>query len=653
MKLSVVIVNYNVLHFLEQCLFSVFKAVKNIPCEVFVVDNDSVDGSVAMVREKFPQVKLIENKSNFGFSYANNQAIRISRGEYILLLNPDTVVEEDTFIKILNFMDSKPDAGGLGVKMIDGKGRYLPESKRGLPTPTVAFYKVFGISKIFPKSKKFGKYHLGYLNKDKIHEVEILAGAFMLLRKTVIDKTGLLDETFFMYGEDIDLSYRITCAGYRNYYFAETTIIHYKGESTKKGSINYVRIFYNAMIIFAKKHFSSKNAKAFTVLINIAIYIRAFLAILSNFIKDALLPILDAFFIFIGFYLIKPYWEIYKFGGSGEYPDTFLKYAVPAYIIFWISSIFLTGGYERPAKIINILKGILAGTILILVAYALLNEEYRFSRALIIFGSLWAFTVILIVRVIFKFLKIKEYVLSDNIRKKVAVIGYTEEAQRVGEILRQSGVKPNVLGFISPENIDDNNIYMGNIGQLPQIVRINKIDELIFCARDISTQNIIKSMLSLSEIKIDYKIASPDSISVIGSNSINTSGDLYTINLNLIAKSANKRNKRLLDFFLALIFLGLSPLLVFLQKNPLNFHMNIIYVFLGMKSWVGYDTNFDKVNINLPKIKKGVLCLSDVSKKNELKKEVSDRINIAYARDYKLLNDLVIVVKGIRMLGKK
>ena len=217
MKLSVIIVNYNVAHFLEQALNSVFKALKNVDGEVFVVDNNSVDSSVAMVQAKFPQVHLIANKENVGFSKANNQAIRLSQGEYVLLLNPDTVVEEDTFEKCIRFMDETPDAGGLGVKMVNGKGEFLPESKRGIPLPSVAFYKLFGLSKLFPKSQRFGAYHLTYLDENEIHSVEVLAGAFMLLRKSVLDQIGLLDEDYFMYGEDIDLSYRILKGGYKNY----------------------------------------------------------------------------------------------------------------------------------------------------------------------------------------------------------------------------------------------------------------------------------------------------------------------------------------------------------------------------------------------------------------------------------------------------
>jgi GT2 family glycosyltransferase len=216
-KISVIIVNYNVEYFLEQCLNSVRKALENVSGEVFVVDNNSIDGSVEMVAQKFPEVNLIANKDNRGFSKANNQAIELSSSEYVLLLNPDTVVEEDTFTKVIQFMNDHPDAGGLGVRMLDGKGNFLPESKRGLPTPSVAFYKIFGLSRLFPKSKRFSQYHLGNLSEFETNEIDILSGAFMLMRKEALDKVGLLDEAFFMYGEDVDLSYRIQLGGYKNY----------------------------------------------------------------------------------------------------------------------------------------------------------------------------------------------------------------------------------------------------------------------------------------------------------------------------------------------------------------------------------------------------------------------------------------------------
>ena len=307
MKLSIIIVNFNVKYFLEQALLSVRKASKGLEVETFVVDNDSADESVEMIRKKFPEVNLIENKENVGFSTANNQAIRIAKGEYVLLLNPDTVVEEDTFSKCINFMDAHPKSGGLGVQMIDGSGRFLPESKRGLPSPFVAFCKTFGLSKLFPKSKTFNRYHLGFLSKEETNEVDVLSGAFMMLRKSVLDEIGLLDERYFMYGEDIDLSYRIIKAGYKNYYFADTTIIHYKGESTKKGSLNYVRTFYNAMIIFAKTHFKGEQAALYIVLLQIGIYFRAIVTMFSNLFKKLALPLLDVLIIFIGLYIVKDF----------------------------------------------------------------------------------------------------------------------------------------------------------------------------------------------------------------------------------------------------------------------------------------------------------------------------------------------------------
>ncbi|MDX5348763.1 MAG: glycosyltransferase family 2 protein, partial [Hymenobacteraceae bacterium] len=403
-KLSVIIVNYNVCYFLEQALLSVRKAMQGLEGDVWVVDNNSVDGSVEMVRQKFPEVHVIANKENVGFSRANNQAIRASEGEYVLLLNPDTVVEEDTFVKCCRFMDEHPDAGGLGVKMLDGQGEFLPESKRGLPTPWVAFYKIFGLSALFPKSRKFGRYHLGYLDKDEVHEIEVLSGAFMLMRRETLNKVGLLDEDYFMYGEDIDLSYRITQGGYKNYYFPHTRIIHYKGESTKRTSVNYVFVFYRAMIIFAKKHFSGSHAGIFSFLINTAIYLRAGMAIAARFIKAALPVLLDAALIFVGMNFLKTYWENNHKYVPDYYPPEFMLVAVPAYIFIWLISTYFSGGYDKPFKPSKLVIGIVAGTILI-SAISNFLDEYRFSKALIILGGIWSIIALLGRRLLFHFYK--------------------------------------------------------------------------------------------------------------------------------------------------------------------------------------------------------------------------------------------------------
>lgn len=653
MKLSVIIVNYNVEHFLEQCLHSVRKASKNLSVEIFVVDNNSVDGSLAMIRNKFPEVKLIANKQNTGFSRANNQAMRIAQGEYILLLNPDTVVEETTFDKVVAFMDTHPDAGGLGVQMIDGKGNFLPESKRGLPTPAVAFYKIFGLSKIFPKSKTFGRYHLGYLDKNQTHEVEILSGAFMLMRKAALDKVGLLDEDFFMYGEDIDLSYRIILGGYRNYYFHDTRIIHYKGESTKKSSVNYVFVFYRAMAIFARKHFSAQNARLFSFLINLAIYLRAGAAIMARFIKAAALPLFDlALLLGVHYLITRSYAEVIKFGQGGAYKPELVNILLPAYNIIWLLAVYFSGGYDRPVRLIKIVRGVFVGTAANLVMYALLPEEWRFSRAIILLGAGWAMTGLLLSRLLFHLSRIKSMRIDSGLAQRIAIVGSPEECRRVKGLLGQTSAQAGFVGFVSAtdEELNDSS-YIGRFGQLTDIVTIYGIDEVIFCAKDLPANEIIDRMARLGDSrKVSYKIAPPESLSIIGSNSIDTAGDLYVIDINSVSKAVNRRNKRVIDVSLSLLFLSVFPLLMWITRRPFGFVANIFAVLIGIKSWVGYAPAED-ASIHLPKIRTGVLNPADVLPAGQRTEMVCSRLNLLYAKDYQVGNDLNIVRKGLRELG--
>jgi O-antigen biosynthesis protein len=655
MKLSIVIVNYNVKYFLEQCIHSIHKAIDGLKAEIFVVDNNSVDGSVKMVREKFPDVILIDNKDNRGFSRANNQAIKQAKGEYILLLNPDTILEDDTLVKCVRFMDEHPDAGGLGVKMIDGKGKFLPESKRGLPTPTVAFFKMFGLSALFPKSRIFNKYHLGFLEKNETHEVDILAGAFMMLRKETLEKTGLLDENFFMYGEDIDLSYRITKAGYKNYYFANTRIIHYKGESTKKSSLNYIFVFYNAMIIFARKHFSTKNARLFSTMINFAIYLRAFVSIMSRFFRRIALPLLDIVLIYGGLWFIKDYWEShFIFQAGGHYPLLFTYVAMPAYILIWLVSVYLSGGYDKPIKLPKIIQGIVVGTVVILVLYSLLPESYRFSRALIILGALWGMIVMLASRLILHIFNLKDFRINEHKHKRFVIVGEKNEAERVSDLLKKTLISPGYIGLVSYKQHKSNtNGFIGYLKQIKEIILIHKIDEIIFCAKDVPSQEIMDQMSELKDYQVDYKIAPPESLSIIGSNSINTSGDLYVIEINAIIKRANRRNKRLLDVITSLGLLLFYPIAFFLVKNPFGLLRNIFMVLFNIRSWVGYSELSESETHHLPEIKKGILNPFDAFKKEPVPGEAISRLNLIYARDYRITNDLNIIFKGFRNLGRR
>ncbi len=579
---------------------------------------------------------------------ANNQAIKMAAGEYVLLLNPDTIVQEDTFTKTLAFMDSHYDAGGLGIKMLDGKGNFLPESKRGLPTPAVAFYKIFGLSKLFPNSKKFGQYHLTYLDKNQTHEVPVLSGAFMLMRKETLDKVGLLDETFFMYGEDIDLSYRITEGGYKNYYFADSSIIHYKGESTKKSSVNYVIVFYKAMSIFANKHFSNSNAKLFNFLIHLAIYLRAFVAIVARMVKQLFYPAIDFVIILSSLYLCKTVYEINFKLYPNFYSKEILNLFFPLYTLVWMTFTYFSGGYDTPLKLSKLIRGVLTGMGFILVIYSLLPEFYRFSRALILIGSLVTLMIYIVTRVLYNFIGIKQFKwFNAKSGNRIAIIGSEQEFERVHQLLKQTRIRANFIGFISNENNGIRNTnYIGHFHQISEAIEIHQINEIIFCAKDISSANIIKHMVTLVTKGVEFKIAPPESLSIIGSNSIDTAGDLYIIDVNNIGRPENRRSKRLLDIGVSVFLLLFSIVFIFFQKNKINFIKNCLLVLFGYHTWVGFGKQNRK---DLPSIKPSVLLPMDNS--TFLTNQNYDTVYFNYAKDYQINSDFRHIIKNIKYLG--
>ena len=654
MKLSVIIVNYNVQYFLENCLNSVYKAAKDISLEVIVVDNNSVDGSLQMMAEKFPHTKVIANKDNRGFSVANNQAIKIAKGEYVLLLNPDTVVEENTFKVCCDFFDNHFKAGGIGVKMLDGKGNFLPESKRGLPTPSVAFYKIFGLAALFPNSEKFGQYHLGHLSKHENHEVEILSGAFMMIRKSVLDEIGLLDESFFMYGEDIDLSYRITQAGYNNHYLADTKIIHYKGESTKKSSINYVFVFYRAMAIFARKHFSNKNARLFSALINLAIYIRASLAVLTRTVKHFLLPLLDIILLFVGIFLFKEYYEDnIKFTSGGGYPEEVKTFGIPIIACIYLVSLLFNGAYSIPTLFRNVLRGVFSGSILVLITYSLLNEGYRFSRAIILFTVIFASVSIPLFRYLLHVLKIRRF--RNTQAQRIAIVGKEEELHRINSFLKKTLIEPEKIINVNAENKSPDKKEVGfsaSLYQLKDIIDIYDINEVIFCAKDLSSSEIIQQMSDITKENVDFKIAPPESLYIIGSNSIESSGEYYILASDALLKPVNQKNKRILDLVLSVFFMLFSPLVIWFVKRKANFFSNMFKVLFGKVSIVGFYSDESMRDKNL-KVKKGILNPIDLHDHFTLNPEDIERLNFEYGRDYNVLKDLEVIFKNLAELGRK
>lgn len=630
MKLSVIIVNYNVKAYLEQCLRSVFEALKGLDGDVFVVDNLSTDGSVEMVREKFPGVRLIANRENVGFSRANNQAIRASNAEYVLLLNPDTVVGEDVFRKVVAFMDAHPRAGGLGVKMIDGRGKFLPESKRGLPTPTVAFFKIIGLSRVFPKSRLFGRYHLGHLPEDENALIEILSGACMFLRKSTLDQVGLLDENFFMYGEDIDLSYRITLGGYENWYFPHARIIHYKGESTKKSSVNYVFVFYNAMAIFARKHFTRRGPQLFSLVIRGAIYLSAAAALVARFLSGALLPMLDLALLVFGFHQLE--------SARGFMPGELGPLVLLAAGMAAIMALF--GAYDKPLRWGSLWKGL--GALFVLgLAWAEWQHEFpspflpRFAIAAMVFIGL---------RTLFSIIRVGRQGPLNTHRARILAAGTKSEADRALALLWQThyGLGKGVVVDAMQANAPD------GAGLLRGLIKRNHLDEVVFCAKDLSMQRIIQLMEQLALGGPTFKIAQPSSEFIIGPSSTESLQDLLVPRAYAVNGSSARRRRRTLDVLLALGFLATAPACIWFVRSKAGFISNLVGVLKGKRTWLGYCMAF--ADSRIPKLKPGVLDVVQTEGIEPVPIHVR-RMNLEYAKDYRVWKDLGRILRNFRLLG--
>lgn len=624
--------NYNVRAYLEQCLRTVFTALEGVTGEVFVVDNLSTDGSVEMVREKFPAVKLIANTENVGFSRANNQAIRISAGEYVLLLNPDTVVGEDVFKRVVDFMDARPLIGGLGVKMIDGTGRFLPESKRGLPTPKVAFFKIIGLTRIFPRSRIFGRYHLGHLPEDTSAPIEILSGACMFLRKKTLDQVGLLDENFFMYGEDIDLSYRITLAGYENWYFPEARIIHYKGESTKKSSVNYVFVFYNAMAIFARKHFTQRGAGIFPWLINSSIYLSAAAAIAVRFLDRAMMPLLDLIVVLLTLALspiVPERWPVLHELGL----DLLIGTAVMA----WIA---LFGGYDRPIRVGRPAKAMVILWLLTSLPLWITGGPWHevLDVALPYFLAGLGFVLL---RALLHALRIDGLGQRHKDRERVLAIGTNRSARKALALLWQTHYGLGSTQVLAPDDLD------ARPEMLERIIREHGIGEVIFCARDMPWKVIIELMERLKRSMATFKIAQPGNEFIIGPSSIESINDLFLLEDHALNGPMARRNKRLVDVFFTFFLIIGFPLIAWSMRSPRTLWRNSIAVLKGDRSWVGYHPAAARMP-RLPAIPTGVI---DPLVGQDPDAIAIGRANILYAKDYSAVNDLALLFKGFRSLG--
>lgn len=644
-ELSVIIVNYNVKHFLEQCLYSVL-AARDVETEVIVVDNLSTDGSIEYLRPRFPQVHFIENKENTGFARACNQGLAAAKGNHILFLNPDTIVPEDCFRKSIDFLLAKPSAGGLGIRMIDGSGRFLKESKRAFPSPLTSLYKLFGLARLFPRSPVFSRYHLGHLPDNQSNEVDVLAGAFMLIKKSVLDQTGGFDESFFMYGEDVDLSYRIQKAGYRNYYFAGSTIIHFKGESTRKGSMNYVRMFYSAMSRFVQKHYGGSRASLFTTLIHTGIWLRAGLTALAGFIRRFGLPLLDAALILLSFWLVKNEWNRY-IKPEVQYENELLWIAFPSFTLFYLVAAYYAGLYDRWYRWSELISSTLIATLVLLAGYAMLPEQYRFSRGIILFGALVSFVFISL----FRWLLIRFRVLSTRKKRDAPlttlIAGSPEEYGEVVSLLQQAGRKEKILGRIAVAGQDDQ--AAGHWQEMESLVSALPFREIIYCRGSLLFSDIIQSIEQLPA-GTEAKIHTTGSSSVVGSQSGDATGEAISEEDELkLFQPYHKRLKRLTDVCIAVSGLLLFPVQFFIQKKPLGFIGNCFAVIGGKKTWIGYATG----KKGLPALRQAVLTANGIpaSTRQPLSAESLYMMDYWYARDYAVRADLKLIWKLYSRLG--
>jgi GT2 family glycosyltransferase len=647
MKLSVIIVNYNVKYFLEVCLHSVLRAIDGMSVEVIVVDNHSADDSCNLIRERFPLVKLINNGDNKGFSKANNQGVAIAKGEYILFLNPDTVMPENFLKKTIAYMDAHPEAGALGPRLIDGKGQFAPDAKKSFPSLSVAIFKTTGFNKLFPKSSFFNKYYAVHVGERETAEVDVLSGCCMLVRKSAMDAAGgPFDEDYFMYCEDVDLSYRIKKAGYKNIYYPEADLIHYKGESTRKMTLSYVRIFNEALVTFVKKHYTKKQASMFVLFINVGIILRAILGSVKRGLKVFHMPLFDALILLLTLWGIKNFWVEEVKNMLPIHPKS-VYVTFPVYIALWLISLYFNGAYDQPYRALKVTRGMLIGTTAILAYYGLLPPEFRYSRAIIIFTGFGGTVILLGLHEILYRMGILRFIPYDKLPRKAVIVADEPAYKQTASILRQVHYAPELSGRISPK--DEKHGVLATLPEMKQVLYTTGVNEVIFCINGLSYADVFEQMQHCGK-EYEYKIHLIGSQSFVGSNSSSTSGDLYTIDRRFnLADFAQVRNKRFVDIAASLLFIILFPFTFFLVKRPGQFFANCFKVLSGKLAWVGYATD---VNTNfLPRVRQGAIQPYNILAGYSPTTEVRTQINNDYAQHYTAFTDIALILKNYKYLG--
>ncbi len=672
MDLSVIIVNYNVRQFLENALTSIYRAMEGIEGEVFVVDNASDDGSVEMVRTKFPAVRLIESPKNLGFAKANNTALKQAKGRYLVLINPDTIVQEDTFSVMMRFFEENPDVGLAGCKILNPDGSFQLPCRRSFPTPWVAFTKIFGLAGMFPKSRLFGKYNLTYLSEDETYEVDAVSGSFMVLRREVYEKIGGLDETFFMYGEDLDWCYRVSQAGYKVYYVHSTKIIHFKGESTKRSSIDEIRTFYSAMQLFVEKHFSS--SVTVEVFLTLGIILRAAVAMASRASVPVFLALVD--FVLVNLALI--FAEDIYFGHFFSFPAASypIVWTVPAIIV--VTTMYLLGVYtiNRHSASRAALSVVISYTVI--SALVFFAKNFAFSRAVVVIAGALTFFLLPGWRLAFKFFTGKRSGSRRSLfGRRTVIVGTGQSAQ---EVLRKLRARIDdgydVVGFIdlNRKNIGDKIAGIEIIGSLDNVGKViaeKRVTEVIFSTDAVSYSDILSVISRSDNRSVNYRLVPNSLEAIIGKTSID---DLETLPLVEIEYNLHKPGhrfmKRLMD--IAVSTAGLVTLYPFVrvwhfltkqkQKGAIVRAILLLpHVFLGKISLVGLPlstlSSASPGTENPPSDSYlgpvGIMGLVQISKRDDLEPEEIERYKIYYAKNQSLLLDIEIIVKSILKLLRR
>ncbi|MHB8579116.1 MAG: glycosyltransferase [Ignavibacteriaceae bacterium] len=659
MDLSIIIVNYNVKEFLQNLLHSIAKATLHFSNEIIVVDNASDDGSIELIREKFPNVKLIVNQKNLGFSKANNIGLKVASGNFLLLINPDTIVREDTFQKMLKFFEEYPEAGLAGCKILNPDGTLQLACRRSFPGPWTSFCKVTGLSSIFPKSKIFASYNLTYLDEDQTYEVDALSGSFMMMRREALQMVGGLDEQFFMYGEDLDLCYRIQKAGFKVFYVHSTQIIHYKGESTKRSSIDETKIFYDAMKLFVKKHLSSSFLVE--LILTSAITFRKFFAFLGKRKLIIISILLDFVFFDLSLFAASKIYSV--FGHWHGFPDFIVPvvYTIPALLHILVASV--SGVYKKDS--LSVLKNYVATVIsfFLLSSLTFFVKQYAYSRAAIIITYAILLFSLAFWRSILKiFFRIG--ITGDGFTsKRTLIVGTNNHAIQIAKKLkmRQSDYHSisGLIGFSYKEigkKFDEFEV-VGSIENIIKVIRDRKINEIIFSTEELSYNQMMSIVSNCRKEPVEFKLIGTNLDFLVGKTSVSILDDMpiFEIKYN-ISNPALRVFKNIFDYSLAsLVLFFIYPFIYLILKAGTersefkDFVLNIPSIFSGKVSFVGPKRNNLEKSIYLGK--KGLTGLWFIESSQESE---NDKLDILYAKNQNIWLDLEILSKTlIKMWDKR